>query len=371
MRATADAHRSTTTVPTPLPGLGSPASVVDLFCGAGALSHGFVLEGFSVTCGFDINDICRYPFEKNNRAPFVRRDISKIDPDELAGKFPAGRPRVLVGCAPCQPFSKYTQRREDPKWVLLKDFARLISAVLPDVVSMENVPQLVRFRGGAVFGEFVSMLNASGYHVRWTIAECADFGAPQARSRLVLIGSRYGEPPLPAPTHRRDEHVTVRAAIGEMPPLAAGETDPCDPLHRTSRMSDLNLRRIRASTPGGSWLDWDESLVAACHRRNTGRSYTSIYGRLRWDRPAPTITTQFHGFGNGRFGHPEQDRALSLREGALLQTFPREYEFSTAGTALPIKELGRMIGNAVPVALARAIARAIADHLEEQSCPVD
>ena len=164
------------------------ASVIDLFCGAGALSHGFVQERFLVACGYDIDETCRYPFEENNGAPFVRCDVAKIDPQDLSREFVDDLPRVLVGCAPCQPFSRYSRGREYPKWELLEDFARLIVAVSPDVLSMENVPQLIPFKGGAVFEEFVSALRGSGYRVRWMIAECPDFGVPQARSRLVLIG---------------------------------------------------------------------------------------------------------------------------------------------------------------------------------------
>ena len=151
-----------------------------------------------------------------------------------------------------------------------------------------------------------------------------------------------------------------------MPPLKADEVAPDDPLHRAaSSMSDINLRRIQASTPGGMWRDWDAALVADCHKRETGHVCGSVYGRMPWQRPAPTVTTQFYGFGNGRFGHPEQDRAISLRVGAMLQTFPRDYVFARGGELFAFKRLGRMIDNAVPVALARAIARAIAAHLED------
>ena len=340
------------------------AGVIDLFCGVGALSHGFVQEGYVVACGYDIDDTCRYPFETNNQAPFVRADVASLDAIELAAEFPKSAPRVLVGCAPCQPFSLYSQGREDPKWKLLEDFGRLAVALGPDVLSMENVPQLLHFKGGAIFDGFLETLRRGGYMVRSMVAECPDFGVPQSRSRLVLIASRHGEPELPKPTHTANEHITVKDAIGDMPRLTAGDTDRNDPLHRASRLSALNLTRIRESSPGGSWRDWDESLVTACHRRDTGKGYGSVYGRMRWDRPAPTITTQFYGFGNGRFGHPEQDRAISLREGAIIQTFPRDYAFVRHGGHLSFKDLGRMIGNAVPVNLARAIARAISRHLE-------
>lgn len=134
-------------------------------------------------------------------------------------------------------------------------------------------------------------------------------------------------------------------------------------LHAASKLSDLNLERIRASRPGGTWRDWPEHLVADCHRRETGRTYPGVYGRMEWDEPAPTLTTQFYGFGNGRFGHPEQDRAISLREGAILQGFPKSYSFLPDGAPVHFKTLGRMIGNAVPVTLGEVIGRSIAAHL--------
>ena len=340
-------------------------SVVDLFCGAGALSHGFLLEGFSIACGYDTDESCRFAFETNNNTVFIRRDVGQLDPRDLIQEFARGIPKVLIGCAPCQPFSRYSQGREDPKWTLLQDFGDLAAAVSPDVLSMENVPQLIRFKGGSVFKSFVSKLENAGYRVKWKTVECTDFGVPQSRSRLVLIASRYGEPRLPQPTHGQEHYLSVWDTIRDLPALKAGQVDTEDPLHRASSMSDINLQRIRASKPGGTWRDWDDALVAKCHKRTSGRTYGSVYGRMDWHFPSPTITTQFYGFGNGRFGHPDQDRAISLREGAMLQSFPRYYRFARSGEPLLFKRLGRMIGNAVPVALARAIARAIAEHLED------
>lgn len=339
--------------------------VVDLFCGAGALSHGFLLEGFSVVCGYDTDDTCQFPFETNNDASFIRADVTSLTGNQVAARFPRGLPRILAGCAPCQPFSLYSRGREDPKWALLGEFARLAIEARPEIVTMENVPQLVRFKGGQLFKDFVAALEGAGYSVRSMTAYCPDFGVPQARSRLVVVASRLGRAPLPTPTHPKGRHVSVADAIGGMPPLKAGEMDATDPLHRTSRLSKRNLERMRASRPGGTWRDWSRDLVTRCHRRESGHGYVSVYGRMGWNAPSPTITTQFYGFGNGRFGHPEQDRALSLREGAILQTFPENYAFVPPGARVTIKDIGRMIGNAVPVALARAIARAIADHLEE------
>ncbi len=266
-------------------------------------------------------------------------------------------PSVLVGCAPCQPFSVYNQKNSDSRWRLLKEFARIISQARPAVVLMENVPRLVRFKQGRPFDDFVAVLEAEGYYVDWRVAFAPDYGVPQQRSRLVLLASQSEGLALEPPTHPPSSYNTVRKAIGGFAKLASGETHARDPLHRCSRLSHMNLARIRAATAGGSWRDWDDDLVADCHKKETGRTYGSVYGRMIWDAPAPTITTQFYGFGNGRFGHPEQDRALSLREGAVLQSFPPRYEFVEPGGTIRVKTLGRMIGNAVPVLLARAIAR--------------
>lgn len=341
------------------------ASVVDLFCGAGGLSHGFRQEGFKVAAGVDVDERCRHAFEHNNRAPFKRRDVSALHGGAVKELFDSGSVSVLVGCAPCQPFSVYNQKNRDPQWHLLEHFARIIAQSRPSVVSMENVPRLVRFQSGDVFARFVDTLNGLGYRIDWRTVFAPDYGVPQRRARLVLLASRLGRIAMEGPTHAPCEYKTVADTIRQLPALAAGEADEHDPLHRSSGLSDLNLERIRAARAGGTWREWDDGLIAKCHKVPKGRTYPSVYGRMEWDAPSPTITTQFFGFGNGRFGHPEQDRGLSLREGALLQSFPREYSFVEPGSAVRFKTLGRMIGNAVPVLLARAIARTVKIHLEE------
>ena len=203
---------------------------------------------------------------------------------------------------------------------MLRHFARLAEGLKPHVISMENVPDLRRHR---IFDEFVNRLGAAGYETTASVVFCPDYGIPQQRSRLVLFASLLGPIRILPPTYAANRYPTVRMAIGRLPALEAGKASPADALHRSSSLSPMNLRRIRASRPGGTWRDWDRELVAACHRRKKGKTYPSVYGRMEWDQPSPTITTQFIGFGNGRFGHPEQDRAISLREGAMLQTFPR------------------------------------------------
>lgn len=340
------------------------ASVVDLFCGAGGLSYGFKREAFKVAAGIDIDEACRFPYEKNNGSPFLRKDVAKLTADDLGALFEPNTIRVLVGCAPCQPFSTYNQKNENPDWKLLHAFSALIETARPDVVSMENVPRLLNFRGGKIFDTFVATLRKADYHVVWDVLYGPDFGLAQTRSRLVLLASRLGPIEMPKPTHGPDAHRTVQDEIGTLPPLEHGQVDEVDPLHRASRLSETNAKRIASAKPGGTWRDWSPELVAPCHKVKTGKGYSSVYGRMAWTAPSPTITTQFFGFGNGRFGHPEQDRALSLREGALLQGFPRDYQFAAPGERIQFKKIGRMIGNAVPVTLAEAIARAVKQHIE-------
>lgn len=337
-------------------------SCIDLFCGAGGLTHGFVLEGLPVVAGIDLDPACRFPYEANNQAQFVERDIGKVTIDELQALFGGAALTILAGCAPCQPFSTYAQRYEldgkDGKWGLLYEFARLAQGTMPDVITMENVPTVIKH---AVFHDFVDTLKRLGYNVWFDVVNSANYGVPQMRRRMVLLASKHGEIEMVKPTH--ETQMTVRQAIGRLRPLCAGEVAPRDKMHVTPNLSEKNLRRIKASKPGGTWRDWPEELIADCHRAESGRTYPGVYGRMEWDKPAPTMTTQCYGFGNGRFGHPEQDRAISLREAAVLQSFPRDYAFVPKDGEVSFKVLGRLIGNAVPVDLGRAIARSIKKHL--------
>ena len=337
-------------------------SCVDLFCGAGGLTHGFVLEGIPVVAGIDMDPACRFPYEANNQAAFVERDISMVSADEINDLFGNAVIKILAGCAPCQPFSTYAQRYEldgkDGKWGLLYHFARLAQETSPDVITMENVPTVARHQ---VFHDFVDTLKRLGYKVWFDVVDSSKYGVPQSRCRMVLLASKHGDIRMIESTHR--EPKTVRQAIGDLHPLLAGQASSTDRLHITSSLSEKNLRRIKASKPGGSWKDWPDHLIAECHRSEKGKTYRSVYGRMEWDKPAPTMTTQCYGFGNGRFGHPEQHRAISLREAAILQSFPNDYVFSPENCVVNFTVLGRMIGNAVPVDLGRAIAKSINSHL--------
>lgn len=339
-------------------------SCIDLFCGLGGLTHGLIKGGVQVVAGIDIDPNCRFPYESNNATLFVEKDISQLSSAELADMFKNADLRLLAGCAPCQPFSTYSRKgrkiRNDTKWALVSDFGRLIQETKPDLVTMENVPQLLYHE---VFKDFLRGLQE--YKTWCNIVDCTQYGVPQTRKRLVLLASRLGSVRLLPPDSFEWRHTTVREAISHLPALEAGCSDVNDVVHAACSLSDLNIRRIRASKPGGTWRDWDKSLVANCHRKGSGQTYPSVYGRMEWDAPAPTITTQCFGFGNGRFGHPEQDRAISLREAAILQTFPDNYRFLAPGEHVRFNVLGRLIGNAVPVRIGEVVARSLLEHVRQ------
>jgi DNA (cytosine-5)-methyltransferase 1 len=257
-------------------------------------------------------------------------------------------------------YRKAGRRDRQRKWELLKEFSRIVSASRPDVVSMENVPRLQRH---PIFKKFVRALEKSGYTVTYYKVRADHYGVPQRRSRLVLFASRFGAIEIISPTHR-EKPVTVRDAIGNLPRLKAGGMSPKDRLHFCRGLSETNLRRVRATPKGGGWKDWSQDLQLACHKKRRGRSFRSVYGRMDWQGLSPVITTQCLGIGNGRFGHPEQDRAISAREAALLQTFPRTFRFVPPRGAVGGIHLARQIGNAVPVRLGRIIARSIKRHLK-------
>lgn len=336
-------------------------TTVDLFCGAGGLTHGFILEGLKVNAGIDLDSVCQYPYEVNNQAQFIKQDVSKITGAALNQIFGNPNIRVLAGCAPCQPFSTYAHKydvKRDGKWSLLQQFSRLIKESSPEIVTMENVPSVCKHE---VFDSFVRSLKRRGYYVWHGVVDSSLYGAPQSRKRMVLLASLLGEIEFIKPTQKNPK--TVREVIGKLERIQAGRGSARDPLHATRSLSPINYQRIKASKPGGTWRDWPKQLLLECHKAESGKTFSGVYGRMEWDRPAPTLTTQFYSFGTGRYGHPEQNRAISLREGAIFQGFPKTYQFVQKDEAVNFTALGRMIGNAVPVDLGRAIAKSILRHV--------
>lgn len=341
--------------------------VVDLFCGIGGLSYGMKKRGFDIIAGFDIDETCKYAYETNNEASFIAQDVNTITGEQIRNLFGDRRIKILAGCAPCQPFSSYAfkvKEKDSSKYTLLYQFGRLIEESDPDIITMENVSQILSFKEKPVFDDFVKKLERLGYNVTYEVVYCPDYGIPQTRKRLVLLASKFGKIKLIKPTHKPDDYVTVEDTIGNLPKIKAGEVCKKDKLHRARSLSDLNLRRMQATPYGGSWSNWPEELQLDCHKKDSGKSFGSVYGRMKWEEPSPTMTTLCTGIGNGRFGHPTQDRAISLREAALFQTFPKNYKFFAPDEQISISKASRYIGNAVPPRLGKITAESIRQHLK-------
>ena len=261
-----------------------------------------------------------------------------------------------------------TKKEAKRRWYPMYRFMTLVKRVKPEIVSMENVPDLSNTDKYPVFGEFVETLRELGYKLSFKIVDASRYGVPQRRQRLVLLASKLGDISLIPETHGDAELVSVRDAIEGLPRLKDGGVNAQDPLHRASALSDLNRRRI-AATPknGGSAKSWSSELIPACYRKKTGKSYmVTVYGRMRWRDPAPTMTTHCTTLGTGRFGHPSQNRAISLREAAIFQSFPDYYQFGE-NNEIGITRTARHIGNAVPVLLGRAIGRSIKKHIRHHA----
>jgi DNA (cytosine-5)-methyltransferase 1 len=334
---------------------------IDFFSGAGGLTRGLVNAGIRVLLGIDADGGCRETYERNNpmsrflhadirelRVEDVRNAIARVHRDEL----------LLAACAPCQPFAQLN-RGDKEDWdvaaTLLNQFARFVRALQPRCVFVENVPGLARVGGSSTHKRFRKILREMGYGFYEDVLDAKAYGVPQTRRRLVMIAIRGMQPEPPRPTHGPGllPYETVENAIRAYPPLVAGATHPDVPNHRAAMLSAMNMERMR-HTPydGGDRTAWPRRLWLACHR-NGYRGHTDSYGRMHWQRPAPTLTCRCHSISNGRYGHPVQDRAISLREAARLQSFDDNYVFF--GTSLC--HLASQIGNAVPVGLAEAAGR--------------
>lgn len=334
---------------------------VDFFCGAGGLSRGLLNSGIEVILGIDSDESCRKTYETNNPpARFKRCDIRKLSVAVLEREI-AHIPKeslMFVACAPCQPFSKQrTVVKDRRQRTLLGCFSRFVEVFEPEYIFVENVPGIAKIPGNSTYRRFIATLDRCGYFYDASDVDAKNYGVPQTRRRHILLARKSSPLRIPEPTHGlgRTPYETVRNAISHFPPINAGETHCSVPNHRASVLSELNLRRIQAtSAEGGDRRNWPAKLTLDCHKGDY-QGHTDVYGRMWWDRPAPALTCKCHSLSNGRYGHPEQDRAISIREAAALQTFPDHYVFYGNSKA----KLGNQIGNAVPVKLAESIGREI------------
>ncbi|WP_081534463.1 DNA cytosine methyltransferase [Rhodovulum sp. P5] len=343
--------------------------VFDFFSGCGGTSKGFELAGLRPVFALDFDEASSETFRCNfPDVEFYLSDITQFDSRILRDLIDRKNLTLFCGCAPCQPFTRQNTRKPesqvDPRRSLLTYFGALVARYLPDYVFVENVPGMQRIKGNSTLNRFSSNLDKLGYSSRIGIVESQGYGVPQRRRRLVLLATRHGSISFPRETHGSElekPYATVRDWISDFPPIAAGETHPDIPNHQAANLSEINLKRIMATPPEGSRSDWPEELHLDCHKSGYS-GHTDVYGRMRWDGPATGLTTRCISLSNGRFGHPEQNRAISIREAASLQTFPTDFRFFGS-----LGSQAKQIGNAVPVLLAKTFGAQIADHAAERA----
>lgn len=332
--------------------------VFDFFSGCGGTSCGFRDAGLNIKMGLDVDHDSAETFRLNfPEANFIEADIRTISPTDLGNLIDRSNPILFSGCAPCQPFSKQNRQRQpdDNRLNLLDEFGRFVQHWLPDYVFIENVPGMQKkATKSETFSRFTQLLTILGYSYQTKVVEAQWYGVPQKRSRLILLASLHEKVELPVPTHGKDgtAYSTTRDWISNLPAIKHGECDQADSDHFSMQLSDMNLERIQMTPEGGGREHWPDRLVLPCHRGYEG--HVDVYGRLSWDKPAVGLTTKCISYSNGRFGHPTQDRAISLREAACLQTFPRTFRFVGSKSSR-----ARQVGNAVPPLMAKCVGLSI------------
>lgn len=350
---------------------GAPTAV-DLFAGAGGATQGLSLAGFRVLAAVENDADAVGTFEANHEGVRVlAEDIENVSPEELRKVLGLARRdlTLLTACPPCQGFSTLgARRRDDARNDLVAEVWRFAQALLPEAVLVENVPGLAN---DARWDDLCARLDDSGYLIRHWIVDAADFGVPQRRRRLIAVAARGDAAArLPADLHEalpasfRREPAHARDAMAEAGPVEGTE----DRWHRPRTLTPAVLERVRAIPAGGDYFDLPEDLQLECHKRLRSRGRTAStgpYSRMTLEGPAPTMTTRCTTVSCGRFIHPTEDRGISLREAALLQTFPVDYQFVGSHESVE-----RQIGNAVPVELAHALGLAIRNILTNENCYV-
>lgn len=346
-----------------------PFQVVDFFCGCGGMSSGFRALSmeypiFDVVGGCDISEDSAAAFSANYNVPAVAKDIREFASDlesldaflDSLPRFKKSRSTILIGCAPCQGFTTHRKKNwheDDRRNSLVGEFARVALHVRPECVVMENVPELLSKKYWDHFLAAKDLLEGGGYTVKQTIYNTADFGVPQDRFRALVVAMR-NDFDLPEPLLEPFEHKTVRDAIGDLPSVNPGVAHPRDPLHRSAAHKSSTLDTIRAVPKDGG--SRPIGVGPKCLDKVNG--FSDVYGRLKWDKPAITITHYARNPASGRFVHPQQDRGLTLREAARLQSFPDGYIFTGSND-----QMFRQVGEAVPPAFSVGVASQVLSHL--------
>lgn len=351
---------------------------LDFFSGLGIMSYGLIKEGLGVSMGMEIDPERVRLYKSNLEIRSRKVDLSIATKGSLRSILDSEkiRPELVVGCPPCQSFSSLHRTRgipmeQDPRTALVRKYGKLAAGVNPKVIVFENVRGVLSGNNRIYFENYLNYLGRKGYLTVWDVLDAADYGVPQHRMRVVAISIKKDlnvKPTLPIPTHSKDgsegkkRWVWVKDSIGNLKPLESGESDPTDPLHAAPLHTESTLKIIRAIPKnGGSRKSLPDNLVLPCHKRlGNGKGAESVYGRMKWDEPGPTITGGAIRPSSGRFIHPDQDRGITLREMARLQTIPDEFIFEGSKEAI-----AEMIGDAVPLELAKAIARQVKFLLKE------
>ncbi|PGE31565.1 DNA cytosine methyltransferase [Bacillus wiedmannii] len=377
-------------------------TALDLFCGAGGVSQALKQYG-NIVGAVEYDPIIAETYKLNHgEEHLIVKDIRKISSEDWLEyvKLPPGKLDLLVATPPCQGFSRHSRKKitenKDERNELILEISKVVNIFHPKFIMLENVDNIINFKVFHNFLEELVNLEVDGtkrfnlkpsYHINFKVVNANSYGVPQKRKRLILLAKKIDSfPNTDAVLNISDKNIPFikkpleiwpkevsAPTLGEylsrfnISPLKAGEKDQNDPLHIASGLSDLNLRRIKA-TPnnGGSRDAWPEELLLNCHRKKNV-SFSDVYGRMDYNRFAPTITCGCTSYSKGRFGHPIEDRAITLREAALIQTFPMDYKFTGSITGEPYKgakhNIATQIGNAVPVKLAEAFVREIVKYV--------
>ena len=358
---------------------GKPVAI-DLFAGGGGLTVGLQKAGFLVSGAVEYDSTACDTYSENHKGVVLfRRDIRSVSGEELINTSPTGRIDLIAACPPCQGFSSLTSKykRDDPRNELIFEFVRLVEEICPATIMMENVPGLAD-KGSKIFNAACLRLEAAGYSLNHDVVDVADYGIPQRRRRLVLLGSRSQELSIPAPTHAREPTAdraawrTVREVIENFPEpisLAQARRDGGPEhfgWHIVREMSAENVKRLMALGEGQNRSHLPKSLRPECHKASD-KGFANVYGRMGWDGPSPTITGGCATLSKGRFGHPRAVRTISVREAACLQTFPLTYRFRSNY----IDKVCSIIGNALPPDFAAAMARVCANSIAREDLNVN
>lgn len=339
---------------------------VDFFCSGGGMSYGMQESGIQILAGIDFDKNCQSTYEANiNGAKFIPADVFDLKEKDLELELSLKKnddELILIGCSPCQFWSiiNTDKTKSSKSKNLLVEFSRFVKYFRPGYVVVENVPGVLRRKDESGLNEFIEWLKCNGYtNPHFKVHNVNDYGVPQSRKRFTLIATRISEEEI-KPIELEGNKVVVRDVLGVdngFVKIEPGHSDNSDFLHTVPNISDINKRRLKkVEKDGGNRLGFanDPELQLKCFEGKDD-SFKDTFGRLWWNRPSPTITTKFFSISNGRFVHPEEDRALSLREGATLQSFPLSFKFKGKSVA----NIARMIGNAVPPKYATALGKAI------------